>query len=215
MTDREFESWYAFHVKAFPNLGEWVEKNAGVLRHWCEALRDIDLGDAKAATGALVRGDLDEPKGPAGIPRVIRQYARSKASERRVGDSFRRPIRDQDGNWTYSYRCLACEDTGWRIVVSDTTIDEWRSGNLHDARSHPTGKYRKTMMVVACDCDAGAPRLTAARNVRFDAARHIEWTCLDDMTGSLADRIAEGQHAADANKCWEEFDPNRYQGSFQ
>lgn len=62
MTDQEFNEWIRYRGDCVGGFTEWLAKGrdyterATVLRRWQEALSDVSLQDAKAASSAIMRG---------------------------------------------------------------------------------------------------------------------------------------------------------------
>lgn len=166
MTYDEFQTWLAFHKSCFTGIDAWLTKvvvgeNAptmkAILGRWYEVLKDVSLRDAKNATMKIYSGEALEPKGYDRHPAAIRLIA-GKHRPRRDYNTLPKVV-----NGEYAYRCVACEDTGWRFVVHQESLIEARKGNFD---------YLYLACVV-CPCRAGDP--FRAQALTFDPMRDCEW----------------------------------------
>src|SRR5690242_2439287 len=119
MTPSEYDEWERHHKVAFPGFGEWLSKQDEETSYvWAQALRDVPLEQAKAATLLLVSGDEREPEGFSKTPAVIRGIALRLLREKNRDRSARRYV--IDGQPTIA--CLGCQDVGVRIVWHPRSI---------------------------------------------------------------------------------------------
>lgn len=89
MNSTEFNKWISFHRDTFSDIDAWLggmtaDKQRKLFGHWLEALADVALGDALAASKAMLRGDLDAPRAYERdtTPAAIRRYAKGLSRDR-------------------------------------------------------------------------------------------------------------------------------------
>jgi hypothetical protein len=180
MTDREFTEWYAHHRASFPGIDRWLTKldkdaqhdddmrSADVLRRWRACLRDVDQADAKAATDAMMRGDLDEPRSWDSHPKAIRRAAIGRRADRKIAAHGGGPTKyrtDENGETVAVYHCPECLDDGLILVWHPTSMEAMREGTF----GRPRTVYQ---CGVRCPCDIGRSRWKGVP-VEFDASRMV------------------------------------------
>jgi len=176
MTHDEFFQWLKTHRSGFTGLNIWLnrlpdpgEENDGepnrrdVLQQWYRALRDVELTHANSASEAMFAGTLPEPKGYDRHPAAIRAYALGLHDQAcRSRGSYAAPRRVEGHD---AYRCLHCEDDGWRRCWHPATV----------RKIIETGEFTPPLYacVAACGCEAGAAVLHAG-NATFDGNKFCE-----------------------------------------
>lgn len=90
MTDTEFSDWIVSHMRVFPDMKAWLTKMEEADRRalqeaWRDALRDVELQDAKEVTRQMVSGDIPpiaafERESTAA---TVRKFSKELASARR------------------------------------------------------------------------------------------------------------------------------------
>lgn len=163
MTDHEFNEWIRYHGDCVGGFIDWLSKGrdynekAAVLRRWHEALADVSFEDAKSASLAIMRGDIDVVAFGS-HPKEIRKHAKAA----RIGRSHK-PRRFIDGHPVYD--CPICLDEGFVLCYHPVAINEVlknRDG-CRVIRDHESGKPELARVVMpkfatctyACKCAEG------------------------------------------------------------
>lgn len=155
----EFNDWLAYHVRAFPAVGDWIKKHPDTVEFWANPFEDVNLADAKAATDAMAAGKIEDPRGYSKHPIVIARYARE------LHRANARPVIGPNGERTFS--CAVCCDDGMVAVVDPI---HYRKGRLRSCS-------------VYCTCPVGDRKQNRSnadghRSVvrpRFDPGRMFPW----------------------------------------
>jgi hypothetical protein len=192
MTQDEYLDWFRHHLAAFPGLGGWLAKVTSaaedgmkptrkqIMERWYRALERIPLAKAKAATDAMLAGDLDEPRSFDRHPAAIRAWANGHA-DRAVKSRHVAP----DGRETFA--CLDCLDTGLVTVWHSTAIQAARKGTLGEPRTLYT-------CAMPCRCKGGDLfAKVLPKSGRFNPERVVavrRFTPLRDQVEELAERVA-------------------------
>lgn len=183
MNSPEFREWLRYHLSAFPGIEAWLSKHKGpevtresIIQRWRDTLAYESLDEAKRATDRLLNGDEDEPRSYEKHPGAVRGICRRCRNEQlrnRAAEPTKKTI---DGKPTVA--CLACKDTGYRVVWNPCCRDAALNGELYDAKRNPEGKHHgpHQWSAVRCPCDAGN---RYRRWVVFDPARHCEPSKID------------------------------------
>lgn len=95
MTEAEFREWYDHHRTNFPELDGWLLRNTPKdapeekrpLRAWSRVMASVPLGKAKAASDAMLAGDIPDPKGFSKHPAAIIAYCRAGSSSEPTEDT--------------------------------------------------------------------------------------------------------------------------------
>lgn len=196
MDSREFERWYAIHRASYPGLDTWL---AGLsdrrppidpqdtLRAWRGVLKHVSFAGAKAATEAMLSGDLEEPRGFERHPGAIRRYAQEFDGRTGGGRANRRgPMGGKIVGGEVVYDCPRCEDSGMRTV--------WHSQTVQAVRDQAE-KVICYSAAVGCECDRGK-RLTAKTPLlgTFDAARDFlraDYPDLERLRAAVMERDSD------------------------
>lgn len=171
MTKDEFHEWLAYHVAAFPGLGEWLENRQDadkVQQHWWNAMRRFNSKHAFTATDEMVRGQIEEP--PYGKHRGA-LATRCKILQKDSGTSGRPKMKIIDGE--VAFTCTLCEDSGFLFVWTTTALERYHAamnaGKKFDAYFRDVQSGRDWGRV-RCLCDYGD---SICQNVtQYDPDRH-------------------------------------------
>ena len=156
MTEPELQDWIRHHGACYPGMLKFLEKlpmkasstttesdlvllRPAVLKQWYCTLRDVDLDKAKAASDAMHKGDIEEPRGWDRHPTAIRKHA----IQNQDAKSYQ-PFR-VDGERTY--RCAACQDEGWIFC--------WHPATVAKVRKSAEFKQPLYDCVAPCTCERG------------------------------------------------------------
>ena len=168
-----------------------------VLKRWRSILGDVSLADAKSATDAMARGDLEEPRSFDSHAKAIRRQAIGSVSERTMAEQ------PQYVNGERVCRCGLCMDGGLRIVFHPKTMKAAREGLLEESQKYTCG--------VACACERGDPwykqakgRREEHKTMRFD--ERIMVPCDYRPTAEDCQRLLEFSPASEGV----EFDPEAF-----
>lgn len=179
MTDHEFNEWIRYHGDCVGGFTEWLTRGkdhreqARVLRLWSEALSDVSLADAKNASMAIMRGDLDV-QAFGNHPKAIRRWAKDAR-----GSRLKNERRFVDGREVF--RCAKCLDGGYVVCYSPDTIKRVirrRIECVETAEPRKKGDTPRRHMpemrtcAYACTCDEGREKAGKGATV-FDAERCI------------------------------------------
>lgn len=157
MTKEQFREWIAHHQAAFPGIASWLAKidkaadsptdlrSAAILGSWFRVLADVELIDAKAATDAMAKGDIDEPRSYDGHAKAVR-----KAGKTRTFDRGRQQQRSgpQYIGGEQVFRCGDCLDSGMILVWHQRSMQAVRDGTFG-------GRLTRYSCGVKCTCPAG------------------------------------------------------------
>lgn len=193
MNATEFNEWRKHHGLCVAGFDEWLAKGRTaddqreVLRLWADALSGVSLTDAKEASKALMRGDI-ERVAFGEHPAAIRRHARSLVSKRYSGGTGSR--RTLDGHEIID--CRDCHDTGFATCYSPACIHDYVTNRDAAFRVVPIrgGGTRRIMpslnyCAVPCRCGLGLTKQTAS-GARYDPDRWILKTNI-----SIEEQIAE------------------------
>ncbi len=189
MNENEFNEWVRYHGDCVGGFTEWLAKcrdavqQRRVLKLWLEALSDVSLADAKVASMAIMRGDLDAAAF-GNHPKAIRRWAKDARGSR----IKKRERKFVDGREVF--RCALCLDDGWVTCYHPAAIKEALQNRVgcvetvqHKSREN-TKRYdpRPVMKSLrtcgyACTCDEGTDKLEHGATV-YDARRCIRVTAL-------------------------------------
>lgn len=157
MTPREFHHWLEYHQVCLPTVGRWLAEHQDAKQltsTWQASLSDVQYGDARAATDAIVSGDLDRPF-PEDTVRVVRRHALSIAAGRRTS-------RSDEPNFE-GKRCGLCDSTGhvtiWHPLVARGVFEDCgkysdSTGAIHRV-TNDAGAFKCQMACIACKCSIG------------------------------------------------------------
>lgn len=152
MKPHEFKQWVAKLKNTFPDTERWIEglrSPAETLATWAKVMSDTDYAEACEAIELIASGTL--PEIPAydreRIPATIRRHA----MELKSLSLSKLPSRSE--TWRDGFNCHACEDSGFRYVVSAEAMHHVaKTGTIE---GFPW--YRSPVMV-RCSCERGYPR---------------------------------------------------------
>lgn len=121
MNAQEFADWIDYHAISFPTLYDKIIGNDQLQAAWLRSLRDVPLGDAKAATDAMVSGDLIHPAAyewdrlPSRVISHSRELANKRWHERQhqMPDNWEPP----KGVWDHVTREDASCSAGYRAYM--------------------------------------------------------------------------------------------------
>jgi len=195
MTPNEFNEWLRHHGRCVGGLDDWLAKGRSdderreVLKLWATALDDVSLDDAKRASMAMMKGDLEEPafgKHPA----TIRRFCRDKASERSKINRQRRQFRD--GHEVFD--CHFCQDTGYVTCYHPSAISEFlhkRDRAFAQSQTRTQKEPRRIMPALntcayPCKCSEGFLKRRDGQVV-FDPERCVRVTAVG--TGAMIDEL--------------------------
>lgn len=180
MTKEQFAQWFAYHSAAFTGIAAWLEKvtkgpesppRIQVLRAWLRTLEDCDLAEAKAATDAMARGEIEEPKGFDRHPAAIRAACGKSRRQRAKSYEIERYENGDPDRGARLYCCPLCQDTGAVLCWHQQNIRDVLDGTF--AAKRERGKaFRLYEQAVPCDCEAGRDRFPKAP-ARFDPDRAL------------------------------------------
>lgn len=154
MTHDEVRQWAKHHRTCYPGFATWFGKfpstatrdddvtKADMVTHWRRQLEPFEFADAIEATDAMVRGDIEEPRGYDRHLTAVITFCRLKQRARKRDE---RPA-FLDGEQLIT--CQICQDQGRVIVWSLKSMRAARDGNLGS---------RGTLYssAVACTCETG------------------------------------------------------------
>lgn len=151
MTDIQFSEWLQQHIARFTGVGKELaampaEQRKLTADSWKDALRQVSLDDALAATTELFESSQRPPYFDR-IPATIRAICQRLVEERRKAESSRDFART--GETTVG--CQRCDDLGQVSVRVYGPL-------LNQAILHAGGDIEKASRrtcAVLCDCDAG------------------------------------------------------------
>lgn len=162
MNEPEFKTWFGYHRTHFLALDSWLGSlptvapesdpdaptQGRVLRNWLGVLSKVSLQDAKAASDAMYREEIEHPKDWAKVPMVIRRYCERLAARRRQANQY------SSGEQTFG--CPQCLDSG--------SVSIWHRQAIKRAlEGMPlTSVATKLLESVGCGCDA-TPQWQASR----------------------------------------------------
>lgn len=179
MTPSEFNEWKNYHSQCVGGFAEWLSKGRtldeqrSVLTRWGEALSDVSLEDAKHASMAIMRGDIEAPAF-GNHPKAIRQHAKAARSSR-----LKRDQKFINGQATY--RCRLCLDGGLVICYHPEAIKRVIRSRIEcvwnaepRANRDTARRYMPDMRTCAyaCTCDEGQYKQSRGHTV-YDAERCI------------------------------------------
>lgn len=210
MTADEFTIWLKHHRAAYPGISAWlgrIDKAArgdddiratDVLKRWRNVLNDVSLADARAASDAMARGDLEEPRSFDSHAKAIRRAAIGAVSERTIA-----PEKPRYVNGEQVFNCGLCLDGGLLIVFHPKTMKAARDGLLEESPKYTCG--------VACTCERGdrwhkpaQGRREKHKTMRFD--ERIMVPCDYRPTAEDCRRLLEFSPASEGV----EFDPDAF-----
>lgn len=206
MTPSEFDQWKTYHANCVGGFAEWLAKGRTeaqqreVLRLWYEALADVSLDDAKHASMAIMRGDLDVTAF-GHHPKAIRGFAKTARSGR-----IKRERKFVDGQEVF--RCPLCQDGGLVACYHPIAIKEVIRNRLECVETVPArktdsrGTTRRHMpklltCAYACTCDEGGDRRDRGHTA-YDAQRCIRVTAhthelqIEELFREVDRRVAAG-----------------------
>lgn len=203
MTPSEFNEWKTYHANCVGGFSDWLAKGRSdheqreVLRLWHEALADVSLDDAKHASMAIMRGDI-EVIAFGNHPKAIRQYAKNAR-----GGRLKRERRFVDGREVF--RCPDCLDGGWVACYHPSAIKEVIRNRLECVktteaeRGRESRRYMPAMKTCtyACHCDEGGDARDRGATV-YDRERCIRVTAhthelqIDELFRETDSRVEAG-----------------------
>jgi hypothetical protein len=167
MTDIQFSQWLQQHVARFTSVGKELaampaEQRKLTADSWKDALRQVPLEDAIAATAELFESSQRPPYFDR-IPAAIRAICQRMMTERQEAEKSREYARYGEA----TVGCPRCDDLGQVVVrvygpLLNTAI--LQAGGDIDKASRRT-------CAVLCDCDAGRRLRGKRRGVRHDSFR--------------------------------------------
>lgn len=206
MTPREFDEWIRYHGDCVGGFSDWLTRNrdqadtAKVLKLWAEALDDVSLADAKHASMAIMRGDLDV-QAFGNHPKAIRRWAKDAR-----GSRLKRERKFINGEETFA--CGMCLDGGLVICYDPSAIKRVIRSRLEcvwtaEGRTNRDTKRRympdMRTCAYACTCDAGVEKQERGHTV-YDEQRCILVTAhthegqIDELFREVDKRRTEGRH---------------------
>ena len=160
MKPTEFQQWFRDLNVRFPDTASWIAKNdrndseqIDILKQWSDALADVELTDALEVNARIHRGQImledNRPGIPAydreNVPAIVRRHALNLRVQRMI-------VPNRVETWRDGFKCVACQDSGFRPVWSNRAIAFMRDhGNLDGF-----GNLRHVLC--RCNCDRGHPR---------------------------------------------------------
>lgn len=131
----DFDFWFCHHKQVLPAVEHWFasmgqEGQIEVIRTWHAAMSDLTLDEAKAATDAIVRGDV-ECRFASDTPKICRLNALSARQTRRK----------QENDIGVDQRfCAFCGGSGLVTVWHPLVVDSVRRKTSGRYRHPFTGK---------------------------------------------------------------------------
>jgi hypothetical protein len=156
MNHKEFERWFSFHQTMIPSVATWVSNNPDIdtlLGTWAHSMRDVEFEDAKAATLAIVNGDIERPF-PESTIGVVRKAALGYAMGRRQSEP--EPAYDDRV-------CGLCRGSGHVSIWHPMVVRAVRHGikSLQEPSGairtllDGSGDVKRLKAAVACKCSLG------------------------------------------------------------
>lgn len=179
MTPTEFDDWIRYHGDCVGGFSDWLTRNrdqretAKVLRLWSEALSDVSLEDARHASMAIMRGDLDV-MAFGNHPKAIRKWAKDAR-----GSRAKREKKFIDG--AEVFRCGMCLDGGLVICYDPSAIKRVIRSRIECVWTAEPRQNRDTARrympdmrtcAYACTCDEGQEKQERGHTV-YDEQRCI------------------------------------------
>ena len=176
MTDTEFIRWLDNHQTLQPSVRAWLDGQPDkslLLDEWAAVLRNVSMSSCKAATSAILSGELDRPF-PEDVPKAVLAWARELDYEQRKATTAAEPHNP--------LVCQLCRNNGlvecWntmlvRAVREDcTAFIDHRTGRVSRVfRSDGQPKYETGH--VACKCAAGTNYRTTKKRGRAEVANPV------------------------------------------
>ncbi len=171
--------WLNYHSAVFDDFGNWYASLQDDAREtltitWQRQLQRIDLDAAKAATDAMVAGDIKKPFHASDTLAAIMPEARRQKTFRLK--SIPAVVKEQ------RFSCLTCRDTGWAVCWSPVSMRAVRDGTF--------GKpFTLDSAAVCCDCGLG--KHISENSVKREGDK--PWAMYDARVWLLLDRQEDGK----------------------